>query len=51
MASSGVVAVVVTLAGIVSGVATFLMGTVIFASFVGGVAFTAIGAYLVSEAF
>lgn len=50
MPSSGVVAVMVTLAGIASGIVAWLMGPVVFASFVSGIAFTAIGAYLVSEA-
>lgn len=46
---SGVAAVVVTLVGVAGGAVTWFLGAVVFGAFVGGVAFTAISAYIIDN--
>ena len=47
---TGTTAVAVTLVGIAGGMTTWFMGVVVFASFIAGIAFTAISAYIVAQA-
>ena len=46
----GISAIATTLVGISGGLATWFMGLTVFAAFIGGIVFTLVGVYLVSEA-
>ncbi len=48
--SDGMAAAVTIVAGIVTGVVTWVIGPVAFGAFIGGVAVTGTGAYFVSQA-